>query len=132
MNDTKAGPSKFFQMKQKLQLKGDANETGVQRQEDLFEEQQPTALPPIQNDSSAVQNDLVENEVVEDDVVPDNQDNLTENVPAKKKNQSSLFNRSSPMKLVRLCKGMTPEQKDLITKADLGDIVLMKCSKLIP
>jgi hypothetical protein len=36
------------------------------------------------------------------------------------------------MKLVRLCKGMTPEQQDLITKSDFGDIILMKCSKLIP
>jgi hypothetical protein len=70
-----------------LQLKGDTNETRVLPQEDLFEEKQPTAVPPLQNDSSVVQDDLVENEVVQDDVVPDNQDNLTENVPAKKKNQ---------------------------------------------
>jgi hypothetical protein len=27
---------------------------------------------------------------------------------------------------------MTPEQQDLITKSDFGDIILMKCSKLIP
>jgi hypothetical protein len=74
-------------MKQKLQLKGDTNETRVHRQEDFFEEKQPTAVPPLQNDSSAVQDDLVENEVVEDDVVPENHDNVTENVPAKKKNQ---------------------------------------------
>jgi hypothetical protein len=53
----------------------------------LFEEKQQTGVPPPQNDSSALQDDLVENEVVEDDVVPDNQDNMIENVPAKKKNQ---------------------------------------------
>jgi hypothetical protein len=69
-------------MKKKLQLKGDTNETRVQRQEDLFDEKQPTAVPPLQNDGFALQDDLVENEVVEDDVVPDNH-----NVPAKKKNQ---------------------------------------------
>jgi hypothetical protein len=36
------------------------------------------------------------------------------------------------MKLVRVCKDMTPEQKKLLTDANFGGMILMKCSKLIP
>lgn len=36
------------------------------------------------------------------------------------------------MKIVRVCKAMTPGQRDLIIGADLGDLLDMKCSKLIP
>ena len=46
--------------------------------------------------------------------------------------QALLFNRSSPMKIVRLCKKMTPDQRNLVIGADFGDILGMKCSKLIP
>jgi hypothetical protein len=36
------------------------------------------------------------------------------------------------MKVVRVCRAMTPPQKDLIARHDFGDIIQMKCSKLIP
>ncbi|KAM0910926.1 hypothetical protein ACQ4PT_013807 [Festuca glaucescens] len=46
--------------------------------------------------------------------------------------KNNLFNRSSPMKVVRVCKGMTSKQRDLISRADFTAILNMKCSKLIP
>jgi hypothetical protein len=36
------------------------------------------------------------------------------------------------MKLVRVCKNMTPEQRNLLTDAKFGAMIQMKCSKLIP
>jgi hypothetical protein len=36
------------------------------------------------------------------------------------------------MKIVRVWKGMTPEQKELISKSVFADIAQMKCSKLVP
>ena len=46
--------------------------------------------------------------------------------------QSNLFNRSSPMKIIRVCKGFTPEQCEVIIGADFGDTLGWKCSRLIP
>ncbi|KAM0921181.1 hypothetical protein ACQ4PT_007071 [Festuca glaucescens] len=46
--------------------------------------------------------------------------------------KNNLFNRYSPMKVVRVCKGMTSKQRDLISRADFTAILNMKCSKLIP
>lgn len=53
-------------------------------------------------------------------------------MPKKRNQQSNHFNQASPMKIVRLCKGMTPGQRELIEQSELGDIIQMKCSKLIP
>jgi hypothetical protein len=36
------------------------------------------------------------------------------------------------MKIVRVCKGMTPKQLYLISTSDFADIAEMKCSKLVP
>lgn len=53
--------------------------------------------------------------------------------PSKKiKNQKNLFNRSSPMKIVRVCKAMTNEQRIVIRNAYFGGMLGMKVSKLIP
>uniref|UniRef100_A0ACD5Y043 Uncharacterized protein n=2 Tax=Avena sativa TaxID=4498 RepID=A0ACD5Y043_AVESA len=50
----------------------------------------------------------------------------------EKKNVNNLFNRASPMRLVRVCKGMTKPQRDLITNSEFGDFLNVRCSKLIP
>lgn len=48
------------------------------------------------------------------------------------KNQGGLFNRASPMKIFRVCRGFTPEQCQVIVDAHLGDVLQWKVSKLIP
>ncbi|KAM0841415.1 hypothetical protein ACQ4PT_059033 [Festuca glaucescens] len=48
----------------------------------------------------------------------------------EKRNQSNLFNRAPPMKIVTVCKGMTIEQRDLLIATEFGNFIGVKCSKL--
>uniref|UniRef100_A0ACD5Y089 Uncharacterized protein n=1 Tax=Avena sativa TaxID=4498 RepID=A0ACD5Y089_AVESA len=43
-----------------------------------------------------------------------------------------MFNHASPMRMVRVFKTMTKPQRDLIINSDFGELLNMKCSKLIP
>ncbi|KAM0882096.1 hypothetical protein ACQ4PT_032552 [Festuca glaucescens] len=115
-NADKVGHSKFSIMKKKLKLKDKVDEEGLNQG----------------SDDVPVKHDVLDAE--EQDEVPTG--NVAEAQPGlflpKTKNQSHLFNRSSPMKLVRVCKSMTPEQRSLLTDANFGAMIQMKCSKLIP
>jgi hypothetical protein len=46
--------------------------------------------------------------------------------------QSNLFNRSFPMKVVRVCNGMAVDRRALVNAANFGAMLGMKCSKLNP
>jgi hypothetical protein len=46
--------------------------------------------------------------------------------------QGILFNRSSPMKITRVCKAMTLDQQSVTINADFGSMLGMQISKLIP
>lgn len=57
---------------------------------------------------------------------------INETNDGEKKDKTNFFNRSSPMKVVRVCKLMTPVQRNLIIEAEFAGMMGMKCSKLIP
>lgn len=125
---SKAEHSKYNNMRKRPQLKVRADmgdEMGVLHDTDVPEDQ------PIPPEASIRQEDLAGDEE-EENIHADEDDDQGRRVVVQRKNQSHLFNRSSPMKLVRVCKGMTPDQHRLITTADFAGIVQMKCSKLIP
>lgn len=124
-NVDKAGQSKFSKMRQKLQLKDKGHVTGVHQGLDVLNEV-PTASKQPTREEVPVTDKGEEVPPVEEN------DTRSEKIVAKKKNQSIFFNRSSPMKIVRVCKDMTPQQRELIAKSDFGDFTRMKCSKLIP
>ncbi|KAM0861056.1 hypothetical protein ACQ4PT_046133 [Festuca glaucescens] len=79
------------------------DEMGVLHDTDVPEDQ------PIPPEASIRQEDLAGDDE-EENIHADEDDDQGRRVVLKRKNQSHLFNRSSPMKLVRVCKGMTPDQ----------------------
>nr|XP_051213424.1 uncharacterized protein LOC127331342 [Lolium perenne] len=105
--------SKFKRMKERLQYKNVSQ--SVQEETIPLQTVPPSDEPPFD----------VPEYPLHDEEKSDEEDNVVE-----KKN--NLFNRSSPMKVVRVCKGMTSKQRALISGADFSAILSMKCSKLIP
>ncbi|KAM0867727.1 hypothetical protein ACQ4PT_041772 [Festuca glaucescens] len=93
-----------------------ADETGVHKE--VAEEEQMKQAPIIEEHVEVPTADVEEAEPGKEVL--------------KIKNQSNLFNQSSPMKLVRVFKDMTEEQKNLLIQSDFGGMIQMKCSKLIP
>ncbi|KAM0871198.1 hypothetical protein ACQ4PT_039571 [Festuca glaucescens] len=114
--------TKFKRMKQRLQYKSVSAGNRHKEQSPLqsvppLHDVHPIAFEP----APTVDCPSVEEEIpgVETNVAP-------------KKEKVNLFNRSSPMKVVRVCKGMTRKQRTLISEAEFSAILHMKWSKLIP
>ncbi|KAM0834084.1 hypothetical protein ACQ4PT_063848 [Festuca glaucescens] len=105
--------SKFKRMKERLQYKNVSQD--VQEEPIPLQTVPPSDEPPFDEPEHPLHDEEKPEEVA--------------NVVEKKNN---LFNRSSPMKIVRVCKGMTSKQCALIRGADFTAILNMKCSKLIP
>lgn len=115
--------SKYNRLRQKLQLRDEAR---VVQEQDAREEQPLASEQPLQEEELTT----YEDEDEEDPHVGDDETGIETLVTRNKKNQSNHFNRASPMKIVRLCKSMTIDQRKVITDADFGGVLGMKCSKL--
>ncbi|KAM0829503.1 hypothetical protein ACQ4PT_066844 [Festuca glaucescens] len=114
--------SKFRKMKQRLQYKS--------VHEEVLNEQPLRSVPPLEGVMPLATKAPPRDDGDEGDTVNVNID-ADKKEDAEKKEKTNLFNRSSPMKVVRVCKSMTPDKRSLIIGADFGGVLGMKCSKLI-
>lgn len=131
------GQKNFRRMKKRLQLRAREGDKSNEQQDHYVGEQEPIAIVPPPTDNDPAADEDGDPDVHEDADAAQADDvgghcNAEAEFVGKKTNQSGLFNRSSPMKIVRVCKKMTAAQQDLIKKADFGDMLRMKCSKLMP
>lgn len=110
----KVSQSRFNKMKERLQYRSHRGKVEV--------EEPLQSVPPLSGVEPLAS---VHPEKEEEEIV-------NETTYAEKKEKNNFFNRASPMKVVRVCKNMTPDQRNLIVAADFTGILGMKCSKLIP
>ncbi|KAM0915128.1 hypothetical protein ACQ4PT_011036 [Festuca glaucescens] len=115
--------SKFRKMKQRLQYKSVPKE--------VLNEKPLRSVPPLEGVMPFASEAPPRDDGDEGDNINVNND-ADKKEDAEKKEKANLFNRSSPMKVVRVSKSMTNDQRSLIIGANFGGVLGMKCSKLIP
>lgn len=132
----KSGQQNFKTMKQRLQLKVKEDKPEVQQDHDVLEEDPLASIPrEIEQEDGTADEDGDEDHPADEDGdedPPAGDGDEEDPRKSKKKNQSKFFNRASPMKIVKVCKAMNEDRRKLIISADFGDMLKMKCSKLIP